>query len=165
MTSDEIQILYSTLSTDPSLISTLDIPKLMKALETRGTTGIENKTLASISQEIFDALMSINLSSSRSDEGLYNISNMCNKLSQYRLIDEICDVTFGKYVRWVRMSSPEKLTNGGVVINIKFGNDGAIVMAKCGKNRIIQYKFDDCITFQKLVYEENLMLMLQENEK
>jgi hypothetical protein len=134
----------------------MDISELMKE---DFTSDIENKTTHSISKEIFDIVVSLYTSDVHSE----NISNICSKLSQYRFIDEICYVGLGKYVRWIRKTSPNKLTNGGIVINIKFGDNGALITVKCGRNRIFQYIFDECITFQKLSYEELMILIAQES--
>ena len=53
-----------------------------------------------------------------------------------------------------------KLTSGGIVVDIKFLDTGThiMVLTKNPKCRCIQYNFDECITFQKLSTDEQLIL-------
>lgn len=157
LTSDNIRDIYHAISNDPTIASEIDISALIAAMDNKSINGIKDKSLSSIANEISDVILSLSLNN---EDTLI----LCNKLTQYRFIDEICDVTFGRYVRWIRNSHPKKLTNGGSVVNVKFGDDGAVIMVKCGNNQIIQYKFDECITFQKLLYDEQMILMLSDVE-
>jgi len=54
------------------------------------------------------------------------------------------------------------LTNGGIVVDVKFLDNGTQVLCK-NKNRFIQYKFDDCLTFQRLSSDELLVLTCMNN--
>ena len=83
------------------------------------------------------------------------------KLTEYRYVDKICDLIRGKHVRWVRLSSEAyTLTKGGIVTDIKFLENGIYILIKNARNQFIQYKFDDCITFQKLSTEELLYIRI-----
>jgi ABC-type molybdate transport system ATPase subunit len=55
-----------------------------------------------------------------------------------------------------------KLTNGGIVTDIKFMNNETHILCMNSQRRFIQYKFDECLTFQKLSVEEQLILMAYE---
>ena len=111
---------------------------------------LENKTASIIQKEILDICIRENIP-----------QNILDKLSDYRYVDKICDLIRGKYVRWIRLSVPSKtLTKGGIVADIKFLENGIYILIKNAHNRFIQYKFDDCITFQKLSVEELLYLSL-----
>jgi hypothetical protein len=82
----------------------------------------------------------------------------------YRYVDEIRYLHKGKHIRWIRQNNKiPSLTNGGIVVNIKFLDNGIHIVCKNSQNRFIQYKFDDCITFQRLSVEEQLLLMAYEN--
>jgi hypothetical protein len=50
------------------------------------------------------------------------------------------------------------LTKGGIVADIKFLENGTYILVKNALNRFIQYKYDECITFQKLSVEEILYI-------
>ena len=51
------------------------------------------------------------------------------------------------------------LTNGGIVVDINFTKEHTLIVCRNYRNYFIKYKFDDCITFQKLSTEEQLILM------
>ena len=65
-------------------------------------------------------------------------------------------------VRWIRKNN-DKLTNGGIVSNIKFLDNGIHILCMNNQRRFIQYKFDDCYTFQKMTPDEQLIVMAYEN--
>ena len=61
-------------------------------------------------------------------------------------------------VRWIRIGNTN-LTTGGIVTDIKFLENGIHVLCMNNQRRFIQYKFDDCYTFQKMSTDEQLILM------
>jgi len=44
------------------------------------------------------------------------------------------------------------------MVDIKFTDTGIHILCKNNRNQFIRYKFDDCITFQKISDEEFLVL-------
>ena len=101
----------------------------------------------------------------KTSDGLYilklyseKIAEICNKLIGYRFVDEIHEIHKGKHVRWIR-NTTQKLTNGGIVMDIKFLDNGTQILCMNSMHRFNQYKFDECLTFQKLSIEEQLILM------
>ena len=112
---------------------------------------LENKSYLIIQQEIKYVCIRENI----------NDEKILNKLGEYRYVDKICDLVRGKFVRWIRLpSNPVTLTNGGIVADIKFLENGIHILIKNALNRFIQYKYDECITFQKLSVEELLYLKI-----
>lgn len=103
------------------------------------------KTAISIQKEISDVCIRENIP-----------QNILDKLTEYRYVDKICDLIRGKHVRWIRLSTTNSLTKGGIVADIKFLENGIYILIKNALNKFMQYKFDDCITFQKLSTEELL---------
>jgi hypothetical protein len=81
---------------------------------------------------------------------------LCEKLTEYRLVDQIHLLHKGKHIRWIR-AGDDKLTNGGVVVDIKFLDTGSHILCKNGP-RFLQIPFDDCLIFQKLTADELLLL-------
>jgi predicted nucleotidyltransferase len=112
---------------------------------------LENKTAIIIQKEISDVCIRENIP-----------QNILEKLTEYRYVDKICDLLRGKYVRWVRLLNKGdlNLTKGGIVADIKFLENGIYILIKNAHNQFIQYKFDDCITFQKLSTEELLYISI-----
>jgi hypothetical protein len=88
---------------------------------------------------------------------------LMKKLHEYRFVDEIYELHRGKHVRWIRKSDiSHGLKLGGIVVDIKFLDNGTqiLVRNRYSGNKMIQYKFDDVLTFQKLSYDEQLILSL-----
>lgn len=112
---------------------------------------LEGKTAIIIQKEISDVCIRENIP-----------QNISDKLTDYRYVDKICDLIRGKHVRWVRLSNTNNatLTKGGIVADIKFLENGIYILIKNALNKFIQYKFDDCITFQKLSPEEWLYVRI-----
>lgn len=138
---------------DPSLFSRIDVDELLESLESDKNDFLENQTIDIISERVFNSLKSLPI-----DSGL--LSEYCRKLVGYRHVDELHILHKGKYVRWIRLDDPTQLMNGGVVVDIKFGDTGANIMVRLASGRFMQYRFDKCLTYQKLTDEEQLILML-----
>lgn len=134
---------------NPELQSQLDIETILRAAENVDMDYLEGKTLKSLSLEIVQELR-------ENIEDNETIEKLCEKLLDYRFIQEIYQLHKGKHVRWLRNGN---ITNGGIVVDIKFLDNGTHVVCKT-KNRFIQYKYDDCITFQKLSEDELLLLQV-----
>jgi len=152
-----IQEIFENARKDPTLFSTMNIEELLNSIENEKNDYLENKTMEDITNDIFENICELDLS-------LEETKIICNRLIGYRYIDEIRDLHKGKHIRWLRINSKTpSLTNGGILVNIKFLDNGVHIICKNSQNRFIQYKFDDCVTFQKLSVEEQLLLMAYEN--
>jgi hypothetical protein len=178
MNGEEINEIFERAKKDPSLFSTMDIENLLETIENEKNDYLENKTMSDIANIIMEQLDELRLGS-REVECIYG------KLIGYRFVDEIHELHKGKHVRWIRKRGTNnirsvngqlgnvkltngqlgnvKLTNGGIVVDIKFLDTGVQVLCLNSQQRFIQYKFDDCLTFQKLSTEEQLILMAYEH--
>ena len=153
----DIRAIFEEAKNDPSLYSTVDIVSLLNSVESSQHNYLENQTTQTILNDVFESLNTLACSASEK-EALYN------KLTDFRHIDELNDIQMGKYIRWIRKDKiPHSLTNGGLVVNIKFSDSGALIVCKCPGNRFIQFKMDECLCYQKLSTEELLLLMACEN--
>jgi hypothetical protein len=109
--------------------------------------------------------------------------NICKKLIGYRYVDEIHELHKGKITSWIRIKKSAaqellerqikgsentytiqpKLSGTGILVNIKFADRGTnVVISNPPNHRFTQYRFDDCLTFQKMTEEEQLILMAYE---
>lgn len=91
------------------------------------------------------------------------VEKWTKSLSMYRLVNDLQDLRLGSYIRWIRSSETggtlsSKLTNGGVLLQIKFLKNGTYLVCKNGF-KIMQYELDKCKTFQKMTAEEWIVLM------
>lgn len=113
-----------------------------------------------IQENINHSLLTIDLIT---DEYLTGIKE---KLKQYRLIDDVYLLHRGKHVRWINKSvKGEKknlLQTGGVVVDTKFAMNGTnIVIFNKYNKRCIEIQFDRVLLFQKLSFEEEMILHLK----
>ena len=138
------------LRNEASTHSTIHIADLLKDVSNDQTQHLEGQTIESIGRSIYDSLLlrvSVDM-----------IPSFYEKLSGFRHIDKVYLLHRGKYARWIRNdSTPPKLENGGIVVDTKITDNGVIVLCKLG-SRFTQYRFNDCITYQKLTPDEMLVL-------
>jgi hypothetical protein len=133
----------SSASIDDSMNEDINISKIMENINVETHNYLDGKTLQIVAQEVYNELES------------HNLKEYCEVLKNYRFVENICDLQLGKHVRWIRNS---KLINGGIVVRVKFMDNGTHVLIKMAK-KFIQYKFDECITFQKMDDGEKIFLM------
>lgn len=148
-----IQTLLEQARADPELRNTLNVDAL---LETAEAPYLAGQTLESIARGVVDALESI--------PGITpNVMNtLCDKLLEYRHVDEVYQLHRGKHIRWIRPSNHTiSLANGAVVMDTKFLDNGVHIMCRAPRTgRFFQLKWDECVVFQKLSEEERLVLLL-----
>jgi hypothetical protein len=147
----DINELFENAMKDPSLFSTIDIEKLLESVENDKNDYLEHKSMQIITNEIYEKISQLGISPTARFE-------YCQKLVGYRLVDDVHELHKGKHLRWIRESS-KNLTNGGIVVNIKFLDTGTHVLCMGNGNRFIQIKFDECIIFQKMTLEEQLIML------
>jgi hypothetical protein len=148
---DEINInnLFEEAIKDPTLLSTIDIEKLLDSLENERNDYLENKTIESVINEVYEKINELEISKEIK-------LHYCQKLKEYRLVNDIHELHKGKHIKWIRNN---KLIGGGIVVNIKFLDNGTHVVVRNILNKFIQIKFDDCNIFQKMILQEQLILM------
>jgi hypothetical protein len=128
----------------------IDVNELLSASENEYIHHLEGHTIESISMGLYNSLV-------------YRVPHeqihpIYEKLSGFRLVDEVYLLHRGKYVRWIRNdTNPAKLETGGIVIDIKITDNGVSVLCKLG-SRFTQYRFNECITYQKMSRDEMLVL-------
>ena len=121
---------------------------------------LENHTLNSIQRDMMNIMRIENISSK--DNLLFQ-----EKLNGYRYVGDICDLFRGRHIRWIRILenngnriSKPTLTNGGIVTDIQFRENGIYIQCKNTRNQFMLFPLDSCIVFQKLTAEECLVLMV-----
>lgn len=134
----------------------LDIDTLINALDNDDNAKLMKLDYTSVKKMKNDMLQRLGLS--REVLVKYHKS-----LKHYRYIDEIPDIKFGSYVRWISLTNPNniKLTNGGVVCDVKIGNDVS-VLCRNRNNLVFEFKMAKCLVFQKLSEEERVLLSAME---
>jgi len=154
VTNENVEEIFKNALQDPSLLSAIDIDQLLSMMDNPKTDYLENRTMPELANDVSDALTQL-----LNDD--LKILEYKIKLGGYRFVDELHELHKGKHVRWIRRENG-KLTNGGIVVDIRFLDNGTHILCMNSMRKFIQYKFDDCLTFQKLSTEEQLILMAYE---
>ena len=138
----------------------MDIDKLLHALNNESNEAIVDLDYSKIAKAKNDILQQLNLPRAE-------LMALQTKLKPYRYIDDLADIRFGSYIRWISLKNPSviKLTNGGIICDIKASAAGAhnaaddiIIKCKNRMNNIFQIKISEVILFQKLSEQEQVIL-------
>ena len=127
---------------------------LEKALDNDSNSSIMNYNSRMIKSIKNDYLQKLLLSRD-------NLKDFNEKLKNYRYVDDLTDIQYGRYIRWINLKDPNKisLTRGGIIIDIKILSNGIHLVCKNTYNHKFQIKIDECYIFQKLTEQEQILLM------
>jgi len=127
---------------------------LEKALDNDSNSSIMNYNSRMIKSIKNDYLQKLLLSRD-------NLKDFHEKLKNYRYVDDLTDIQYGRYIRWINLKDPNKisLTRGGIIIDIKILSNGIHLVCKNTYNHKFQIKIDECYIFQKLTEQEQILLM------
>jgi hypothetical protein len=152
----ELSKIFNEAKMDPELLFKMDPDEFLRKMQKENNSYLQDKTNAIIMKEIQQSL----------EDEFENIITKKEKLAfikkllGYRLVDELDKLHFGKHVRWIQKYNEEiKMTNGGILVNMSFTNEGTNLVIRLWNGTIIQIRFDDCLIYQKLSYDEQLILM------
>lgn len=93
------------------IMNDVDKERLNKALENDDNISLLNLTRDKIAKDKNDILQQLQFNGG-------TLKGLNKKLKQYRYIDELNDIKFGSYIRWINISNPKKmdLTTGAIVM-------------------------------------------------
>ena len=130
----------------------LNVDNLLKALDNEEHTNLINTSFQQIAKDKNDILQNLHLQKDK-------LKDFHKKLRHYRYIDELNDLKYGQYIRWINLNNEIlKLTSGGIFLDLKLLNNGTHVVCKNNINKVFQIKFDECIFFQKISNQEEIIL-------
>ena len=134
---------------------TNDVNELLTALDDQENNTIINLTSRKIKQEKNDILQKLQLSREK-------LKEFHKKLKHYRYCNELDDIHYGGFIRWIPLKNKNniKLTNGGIICDIKNHKDQPLFLLKNNMNRFFQINFNECLVFQKLSRQENIILTI-----
>jgi hypothetical protein len=88
--------------------------------------------------------------------------DIMKKLRDYKYVDEMSDLKYGTYIRWICIEDHKKisLVKGAIFCEMKITDDGVFLVCKnYGYNsKHFQIKMDTCLIFQKLTDQEQILL-------
>ena len=147
----DINTIFRNAKKDASLLANIDIDEL---LENDKHDYLNDKTVNDVIDENIAAIKRLKRSKAETEE-------LCNKVVGYRVVENVFDIHKGKHIRWIKPGKP--ITNGAIVIDVKFMDNGTHILCKNTMGRMFQVKFNDCAVFQKLSVGEQLILMAYEH--
>ena len=135
----------------------MDEELLKKALDNDKNELILNMDTDKVTKTKNDILSQLNLPKGE-------LKTIQKKLKEYRFIDDMNELHFGSYIRWITIKNPEniRLTNGGIVCDIKVINDDIHITCKNNMNRFFQLKMSENIIFQKITNQERVLLKVMD---
>lgn len=131
----------------------MDIQKLLHALDNENNEAVVDLNYEKIAKDKNDMLQQLNLPRDV-------LARLHKQLKPYRLVNDVDDLRYGSYVRWISLKNPAeiKLTNGGIVCDMKVIQEDLHIKCKNSLNRIFQIKISEVILFQKLSEQEQIIL-------
>lgn len=133
----------------------MDTNKLLKALNDESNESLLNFTTDKLIETNLNILKELGLSKKDTLE-------LLSKLKNYKYVDEMNDLKYGTYLRWIPIDNPEKiyLTKGAIFCEMKITDDGIFIVCKnFGFNtRYFQILMDKNLIFQKLTEQELILL-------
>ena len=131
----------------------LDVNKLLRALENDKNASLIKEDLKTIETVKMNMIKNLHLSEK-------DTQTMLGKLNHYRFVDELPDMKYGSYIKWIRLTNPDvlRLTNGGIVCEMKVGVNGIIVVCRNNLNKYFQVNMSESLIFRKLTEQELILL-------
>jgi hypothetical protein len=131
----------------------IDINNLLTALDNEKNDSIMNLTTSKIQEMIFGILKELHL-----DKEI--LIDYFKKLKGYKYVDEINDLKYGGFIRWIPITDPTylPLNQCGIICDIIISDDGVYIVCKNFMHRHYRFKMDECLIFQKLSAQELVIL-------
>jgi hypothetical protein len=131
----------------------MDVNKLINALDNDNNETIMNLTTQKILEMNLNILKELHLPKETT-------LNYLKKLKGYRYVDELNDLRHGAFIRWIPITDPNYLPlhHCGMVCDIKITDNGIIVTCKNFMHRHYTFKMDECLIFQKLTSQEQVII-------
>jgi hypothetical protein len=133
----------------------MDTNKLLKALDDESNDTLMNFTTKKIREMNLKILKELELPKQET-------INMFNKLKDYKYVDEMNDLKYGTFLRWIPIEDPTniQLTKGALFCEMKITDDGVFCVCKNFgfPTRHFQISMDKNLIFQKLTDQELVLL-------
>ena len=131
----------------------MDIDKLLYALDNDSNESILNLTTNKINEMNLNILKELQLPKMTELDYL-------KKLKGYKYVDELNDLKYGAFIRWIPITNPEYLPlhNCAMICEIKIVDNGVLITCKNFMHRHYTFKMDECLIFQKLTNQELVLI-------
>jgi hypothetical protein len=133
----------------------MDVNKLLKALDDETNENLLNFTTEKLMEMNLNILKELQLSKK-------DTLDLLNKLKHYKYVDEMNDLKYGTYIRWIPIEDPTniKLTKGAIFCELKITDNGVSCICKNYgfQTKHFQIQMDKNLIFQKLTNQELVLL-------
>jgi hypothetical protein len=133
----------------------MDVNKLLKALDDETNESLFNFTTEKIREMTSKILKELHLPKKETND-------IFNKLSNYKYVDEMNDLKYGTFIRWIPIEDVNNihLTKGALFCEMKITDDGVFCVCKNFgfPSRHFQISMDKNLIFQKLTDQELVLL-------
>jgi len=133
----------------------MDVNKLLQALENDSNENMLNFTTHKLREMNEQIVNELQLSRKETLDILH-------KLKDYKYVDEMNDLKYGTYIRWIPIEDPKNihLTKGAIFCEMKITDEGIMCVCKnFGYNiRYFQITMDKNLIFQRLTSQELVLL-------
>ena len=130
------------------------IQEILKASENE-----ENSTILKMTTEKINEIKTTMLGELNFTEEKFN--KIFKQLENYMYVDEIPDLRYGTYIRWISLKDANNLTlkQGAIICDLTITATGTNIKCKNINNHFVfDIKIDNCFIFRKLTYEEQILL-------
>lgn len=133
----------------------MDVQKLLRALDDSSNETLLNFTSDKIKEMNLNILKELQLPKKDTLE-------LMRKLNEYKYVDEMNDLKYGAYVRWIPIEDPNNiyLTQGALFCEMKITDEGVFCVCKNYgfKSRYFRLSMDKNLIFQKMTDQELVLL-------
>jgi len=133
----------------------MDVNKLLQALDDETNENLLNFTTEKMREMNLNILKELNLSKK-------DTLDLLRKLNDYKYVDEMNDLKYGTYIRWIPIEDPNNihLTKGAIFCELKITDNGVSCICKNYgfQTKHFQIQMDKNLIFQKLTNQELVLL-------
>ena len=133
----------------------MDVNKLLKALDDETNENLLDFTSQKMKEMNLKIIKELQLPRNET-------LDILKKLSDYKYVDEMSDLKYGTYIRWIPINNPNTiiLTKGAVFCEMKITDEGVFLVCKNYgySSKHFQIQMDTNLIFQKLTTQEQILL-------
>jgi nanoRNase/pAp phosphatase (c-di-AMP/oligoRNAs hydrolase) len=127
--------------------------KLIKALDNENNEALFQYTTKQLRAMNANILKEIDLPHALQKEYM-------QKLKEYRYIDDMKDLHYGAFLRWIPLTDLDNLVlqTGATLCEIQVKDKRISLICKNFAHRYFRFNMDECLVFQKLSSQEQVLL-------
>ena len=133
----------------------MDITKLLSALDNENNASVIQLNYEQIAADKNNILQQLHLPKD-------TLKALIKKVKTYRHVDNMDDLRYGSYIRWISLKHGNKdnikLTNGGILCHMKQIEEDIHLVCKNSWGHLFQLNMSENIIFQKLNEQELVIL-------